>query len=336
MVTKVHPLAEIFPLITGEPFERLKADIAENGLREPIVYWRKMLIDGRNRRRACEELGVEPSTKTLGDDEDPATYILAANIHRRHLSATQRAFVAARLATLPPGRPGKNCATLHNYSAESAAEACSVSIRIVRHAQSVLRDGCEELIAMCESDLLAVHKADDFVREIRDKDEQREYVADGPEAVRNATTAWASDSLIRNVGPNNPPPPHVQQVETDNNPPRRPSKSNEPEPVEDEPPAEPLRLRRPPSCEPKADPSQIFGEVFHRQSVSEVVRDLSSAMEILGRVSKSLESASRSNGIGALDKRQLKLASASVSKACKAAESAKSHASEYLQAYKSA
>src|SRR6266516_7006492 len=42
------------------------------------------LIDGRKRREACRRAGVEPTTVEL-DGQDPATYILSANINRRHL-----------------------------------------------------------------------------------------------------------------------------------------------------------------------------------------------------------------------------------------------------------
>ena len=55
----VHPAAEIFPLMSDEEFKGLVADIQEHGLREPIVLHDGKVLDGRNRVRACEELGIE-------------------------------------------------------------------------------------------------------------------------------------------------------------------------------------------------------------------------------------------------------------------------------------
>jgi len=58
---KFHPLADVLPLIEGAEFERLVADIAENGLLNPITIHDDMILDGRNRERACRAAGVAPA-----------------------------------------------------------------------------------------------------------------------------------------------------------------------------------------------------------------------------------------------------------------------------------
>jgi ParB-like chromosome segregation protein Spo0J len=57
---KFHPLADVLPLIEGAEFERLVADIATNGLLNAITIHDDMILDGRNRERACRAAGVEP------------------------------------------------------------------------------------------------------------------------------------------------------------------------------------------------------------------------------------------------------------------------------------
>jgi ParB-like chromosome segregation protein Spo0J len=62
MTRPVHPIADLFPMMTDEELADLAADIKANGLLHPIVVDKEgALIDGRNRARACEIAGVEPT-----------------------------------------------------------------------------------------------------------------------------------------------------------------------------------------------------------------------------------------------------------------------------------
>jgi ParB-like chromosome segregation protein Spo0J len=54
-----HPVANLFPLLEGEEYERLKEDIRKNGCIEPLKKLGDLLLDGRNRFKICEEFGLE-------------------------------------------------------------------------------------------------------------------------------------------------------------------------------------------------------------------------------------------------------------------------------------
>jgi hypothetical protein len=94
-----RPAARIFPLISGDEFEALVADIREHGQREPIKVDRDgRVLDGRNRLRACRRLGIEPRVERVDVDADDAVaLVLSPNLVRRHLASAQRAFVALEL-----------------------------------------------------------------------------------------------------------------------------------------------------------------------------------------------------------------------------------------------
>ena len=81
---KFHPLADIFPLIEGAEFDELIADIKANGLLEPIVVHEEMILDGRNRYRACLAAGVEPTLTPFRGD-DPVAFVISANLRLPHL-----------------------------------------------------------------------------------------------------------------------------------------------------------------------------------------------------------------------------------------------------------
>ncbi len=90
-----HEVAAIFPLLEGPEFEALKADIAAHGQRVPIITHRGRVIDGRNRLRACRELGVEPEAQEWDGAGSLVEFVVGLNLHRRHLTSGQRAMCAA-------------------------------------------------------------------------------------------------------------------------------------------------------------------------------------------------------------------------------------------------
>ncbi len=85
--------ANTFPLMKGVEYEELKASIQSRGVELPALYRIKdgkpEYLDGRNRARACDELGIElPTKKVVVADEDVEEFIDSCNVHRRHLSAS--------------------------------------------------------------------------------------------------------------------------------------------------------------------------------------------------------------------------------------------------------
>lgn len=94
MKYELHPLCTLFPRIEGAEFDALVADVKANGLREAIVLHDGMILDGGNRYRACVQAGVKPKF-TEFSGANLVTFVLSANLHRRHLSAGQQAAIVA-------------------------------------------------------------------------------------------------------------------------------------------------------------------------------------------------------------------------------------------------
>lgn len=96
----VHEAADAFAMIEEDEFAQLKQNIEHNGLLEPVVMFQGAILDGRNRWRACRELGIEPEVvewRPTGPLDSPEGFVVAKNIMRRHISKSQRAAHAARL-----------------------------------------------------------------------------------------------------------------------------------------------------------------------------------------------------------------------------------------------
>ena len=161
----VHPFAAEFPLLEGEAFDQLVADVKQHGLRDAIILSNDgtVLIDGRNRYRACEAAGVDAVFRNLParyTDLMIADFIVSENVKRRHLDAGQLAFAAlayekhygkaakdqeaARKSKLPKSgmtpadRPESE--PKMSESRDRAAKAVGASGRSVSKAKAVQRD----------------------------------------------------------------------------------------------------------------------------------------------------------------------------------------------------
>ena len=95
-----HEVANLFPLLDGNEYEQLKADIAKNGLLEPIwINGEGAIIDGRNRHRACLDLDIKPKFRQWIGTGSLVSFVVSLNLHRRHLTSSQQAAMA--VAALP-------------------------------------------------------------------------------------------------------------------------------------------------------------------------------------------------------------------------------------------
>jgi hypothetical protein len=117
-------------------------------------------IDGRHRLRACEELGKTPRTQ-IYDGFDAVAFVVSLNLHRRHMSESQRGMVAAKLANMDQGERTdlEPSANLQKVSQTKAAELLNVSTRTVAAAAKVKDEGTDELVQAVESGKVSVSAA---------------------------------------------------------------------------------------------------------------------------------------------------------------------------------
>lgn len=94
---EVHPAAERFPLMDGKEFDELVASIKQNTQRNAVTVWEGQLIDGRNRVRACEILGVRVKAVEWDGLGSLTQFIVDQNINRRNLSRHELALIGLQL-----------------------------------------------------------------------------------------------------------------------------------------------------------------------------------------------------------------------------------------------
>jgi N6-adenosine-specific RNA methylase IME4 len=191
-----HPLANIFPLMEGAEFEELiAAPVRRDGVREPIWLYEGQILDGRNRYRAALAAGV-PCPTRLYEGNDPLGFVIALNLQRRHLDESQRAMVAARLATMRQGTR-TDLSPIGEMSQSKAADLLNVGKRSVERAAAVHEHGDPDLIRAVETGNVKVSVAADIAT--LEKDEQRAILArmDRGEILQAANVIRAERAQVR-------------------------------------------------------------------------------------------------------------------------------------------
>jgi hypothetical protein len=175
-VRAVHPAALAFPEMSPAALKELAEDIRQKGLIHPIVCTADgIVLDGITRLDACKMAGVEPRFEVYAGS-NPVGFIVSSNLKRRQLNESQRALIAAQLATLARGQhqaAGENAERSGPAEAQmrkladldpamtqaAAAAALNISKRSVQFARVVLDHGDAELIKAVEQGVLSVSAA---------------------------------------------------------------------------------------------------------------------------------------------------------------------------------
>lgn len=154
-ILDAHPATQAFPMLSDAKLVALAEDIEARGLLDPITLFNGMVLDGRNRLRACDLVGVEPRFVEYDGDE-PVAFVRSKNL-RRDLNKGQRAMASARLLPMleeearkrssknlkkgNAARGGTNATSgASGHSAEQVGAIMDVSGRYVRMAKRVLKE----------------------------------------------------------------------------------------------------------------------------------------------------------------------------------------------------
>lgn len=158
----LHPLCTLFPRMDGAEFDALREDIRANGLRQPIVLYNEMILDGGNRYRACLEAGVAPTFIDVDEIEgrdNIVSFVLSANLHRRHMTPGQQAAIVASAqdwaAAFGHGgdRVSPQSAILHLDSVADRAAQSGASVRTQKMADKVAKEDPELAIQVAHGEV---------------------------------------------------------------------------------------------------------------------------------------------------------------------------------------
>lgn len=137
------------PKPTDSELAQLRSNLEEDGCRDPLVVWGcngdELLVDGHNRYRLCQELGIGFKTARMRfESRDKAKqWILTNQLGRRNLTDEQRTRLIGLLYNSTKGTQGGDHGNQHTAkdqidtlptAAEGISEKFSVSVPTVKRA----------------------------------------------------------------------------------------------------------------------------------------------------------------------------------------------------------
>ena len=92
-------LEVLIPPLTSEEFKQLERNILEEGIRDPLVTWNGILVDGHNRYRIAQEYDIDFETveKEFPDILTVKVWMIVNQFGRRNLNNYQRSVLALHL-----------------------------------------------------------------------------------------------------------------------------------------------------------------------------------------------------------------------------------------------
>lgn len=205
-----HEISNLFPPMAEQDFQELKADIQANGLRESIVVYDGKIIDGRHRYRACIELGIKPRFRQWDAQSPLLQYVLSMNLHRRHMTTSQRALLGAELRALFEKSARRRQGTRTDLRAdlragnngkasEQAARLVNVSARSVESATAVKKLSDPQLVKAVRDGLVSISTAA-LIAKLPAGDQQKILALESKSKMRHALSRYRQQAAASSQG----------------------------------------------------------------------------------------------------------------------------------------
>jgi len=170
-------------MMNDNEMSSLCESIKKNGLLHPIVSKKGVLLDGRNRMKACEILGMQP-IYTEFEGENESEWIIATNKDRRHLNSSQLAALAVDLLPILEQEAKERQGARTDISAnlrgseegkasQKAAKITGSSSRNVEQAKAIKNESPELFQKIREGDM-TVNEAKTILRKEVQKEKNKE------------------------------------------------------------------------------------------------------------------------------------------------------------------
>jgi site-specific DNA-methyltransferase (adenine-specific) len=135
----LQELESLIPSLSNEEFKQLERNILEEGIREPLITWNGILIDGHNRYRIAQEhdINYETIQKEFENVNRVKEWMIHNQFGRRNLSNYQRSVLALQLEDVFREKAKENY--IQNVGRPSKSEQISAPIKSIQTRQEIAK-----------------------------------------------------------------------------------------------------------------------------------------------------------------------------------------------------
>ena len=181
----LQELESLIPPLSNEEFKQLERNILEEGIREPLITWNGILIDGHNRYRIAQEHDI--NYETLEKEFDNIFFVKVWMIYnqfgRRNLSNYQRSVLALQLEDVFREKAKENQGNrndIKQISAESKpietrqeiAKIANVSHDTIAKVKKIEANATPEVKARLNTGTMSINEA---YKEIKKEEKQNNF-----------------------------------------------------------------------------------------------------------------------------------------------------------------
>lgn len=204
----LQELEILIPPLTSEEFKQLERNILEEGIRDPLVTWNGILVDGHNRYRIAQEHDMNYVTveKEFADINAVKEWMINNQFGRRNLNNYQRSVLALQLEDVFKAKAKENLGKNQYSSPQKSAETKSIETRqeiakvanvshdTISKVKKIEATASPEIKAKVSTGQISINEA---FKEI--KKEENEVKINIEKEIRKQVIIDSKDKIISNV-----------------------------------------------------------------------------------------------------------------------------------------
>mgnify|MGYP002624311248 CR=1 FL=1 len=210
MLTIDSEFKSLIPALTAEEYAQLEENILREGIRDSLVTWNGILLDGHNRYEIAQRHGLDFDVKEMEFESraDAERWVILNQFGRRNLSAYDRSLLALRLKPMIAAKArNRMLAGKENpvekfpqgKTREHLAKIAGVSDRTIDKVEKIEQDATPEIKAAVKSGEMSINQAYQATRREEKAAKQEDHRRENAEKVASLATPLDAQGLFQTI-----------------------------------------------------------------------------------------------------------------------------------------